>query len=81
MLREDVVQAVAQGQFHIYAVSTIEEGIELLTGVAAGELDSEGHYPEGGIYARIEAKLEVYHLLLKDKEKDKAEAADPKALD
>ncbi|MCX6741507.1 MAG: Lon protease family protein, partial [Candidatus Parcubacteria bacterium] len=78
MLREDIGQAVAQGQFHIYAVSTIEEGIELLTGIAAGELDSEGHYPEGSLYARIEARLEAFHLLLKDKEKDKSEAPDSK---
>lgn len=78
MLREDIVQSVGNGQFHIYAVSTIEEGIELLTGVAAGELDSEGHYPEGSLYSRIEAKLEAYHLLLKDNDKDVAERHEPK---
>ncbi|MHB1355412.1 MAG: Lon protease family protein [Anaerolineae bacterium] len=78
MLREDIVKSVGNGQFHIYAISTVEEGIELLTGVAAGELDSEGHYPEGSLYSRIEAKLESYHLLLKDKVKDMAETNDPK---
>ena len=78
MLREDIVQSVGNGQFHIYAVSTIEEGIELLTGVVAGELDSEGHYPEGSVYSIITAKLEAYHLLLKDEAKDVAETPEPK---
>ncbi len=39
MLREDVVAAVKQGVFHIYAIETIDEGIELLTGVPAGRMD------------------------------------------
>ncbi len=45
-LRRDVIEAVAKGQFHIWAIDTIDEGLELLTGVAAGDLDKEGtfHY-------------------------------------
>jgi lon-related putative ATP-dependent protease len=66
MLRDDVVEAVEKGQFHIYAVSTIEEGIELLTGVPAGEADAEGAYPEGSVYAGVQAKLEQYAALLKE---------------
>ena len=46
MLRPDVVQAVKDGKFHIYAVNNIDEGIEVLTGVPAGERDPDGHYPE-----------------------------------
>ena len=49
MLREDVLKAVEEGKFAIYAVSTIDEGIELLTGIPAGELDDDGRYPEGTI--------------------------------
>ncbi len=60
MLREDIVQAVAEGRFHIYAVSTVEEGIALLTGVSAGEPDAAGEYPEGTIYAAVMAKLREY---------------------
>jgi len=60
MLREDVVQAVAENKFHIYAISTVEEGIELLTGVPAGEPNEKGEYPEGTIYARVQAKLDRY---------------------
>ena len=58
MLREDVVQAVADGRFHIYAVEAITDGIELLTGVPAGEMDEEGNYPEGSIGRRIVERIE-----------------------
>ncbi len=58
MLRNDVVKAVENGKFHIYAVSTIDQGIEILTGVAAGERDADGIYPEGTINALVEARLD-----------------------
>jgi len=45
MLREDVVEAARQGQFHIYAVATVDEAIEVLTGVSAGVIDAQGEYP------------------------------------
>lgn len=57
MLRHDVVAAVAAGQFHIYAIDTIDQGIEVLTGVAAGERDAAGRYPAGSINARVEQRL------------------------
>ncbi len=47
MLREEVIEAVRQGRFHIYAAKTIDEGIELLTGIPAGERQKDGNYPEG----------------------------------
>ncbi len=47
MLREDVVQAAAEGRFHIYAVKTVDEAMSVLTGVAAGEPDSKGVIPKG----------------------------------
>jgi predicted ATP-dependent protease len=46
MLKEEVVEAVRQGQFHIYAVKNVDEGIEVLTGVEAGERGADGFYPE-----------------------------------
>ncbi len=49
MLRQDIVEAVAAAQFAIYPVATIDEGIEVLTGVPAGVPDDEGRYPEGTI--------------------------------
>ena len=58
MLREDVRDAVAAGQFHIYPVAHVDEGIELLTGMPAGEEDEDGNYPEGTINHRIVQRLE-----------------------
>ncbi|MFN8446358.1 MAG: ATP-binding protein [Caldilineaceae bacterium] len=57
MLRHDVVQAVADGQFHVYTVETIDQGITLLTGVAAGERDNEGSYPEDSINRLVQERL------------------------
>ncbi len=57
MLRQDVVQAVRDGQFHIYPVETIDQGIEILTGVEAGDRDEEGNYPEGTVNYLVEARL------------------------
>jgi lon-related putative ATP-dependent protease len=70
MLREDVVEAVREGKFHIYAVSRVEEGIELLTGVPAGERDENGEYPEGTVYAKVRAKLQEYAAKIKRASKE-----------
>ncbi|HMA89364.1 MAG TPA: S16 family serine protease, partial [Burkholderiales bacterium] len=60
MLRHEVVDAVAAGKFHIYAVSTIDQGIEILTGVAAGERDATGQFPPETINCRVEQRLSDY---------------------
>jgi predicted ATP-dependent protease len=57
MLRHDVIDAVAAGRFHVYPVETIDQGIELLTGIAAGERDNQGAFPEGAVNQRVEARL------------------------
>jgi len=57
MLRQDVVEAVEADQFHVYPVQTVDQGIELLTGVPAGELDEEGNFPEGSMNQLVEARL------------------------
>jgi ATP-dependent Lon protease len=57
MLRADVVAAAQVGKFHIYAVSTIDEGIEVLTGVAAGERTHDGSYSAGSVNERVQKKL------------------------
>lgn len=59
VLREDVVEAVRQGRFHVYSISTIDEAIELLTGQQAGEKDPEGRYPPESVNGRVLAKLQV----------------------
>jgi len=57
MLRQDVVDAVQAGKFNIYPVSTIDQGIEILTGMPAGERTAEGKFPIAGINQRVEARL------------------------
>jgi predicted ATP-dependent protease len=57
MLREDVVKAVYDGQFHIYEAKTIDKGIEILTGVPAGERQADGTYPEGTVNYRVDKRL------------------------
>jgi predicted ATP-dependent protease len=57
MLRHDVIDAVREGRFHVYAVETIDQGVEILTGVPAGERDAAGNFPPGTINQRVEARL------------------------
>jgi hypothetical protein len=57
MLRRDVVDAVAQGQFAIYAVSHVDEAAALLSGLPAGEPDGDGHYPDASVNFRVAARL------------------------
>ena len=60
MLKKEVVDAVKDGKFHVYQVSTVEEGIEILTGIPAGEPDPGGDYPEGTLYHKVQQKLKLY---------------------
>ena len=60
ILSDDVVKAVEEGMFHIYPVSTVDEGIEILTGVPAGEKNPDGTYPEGTVNDRVYKKLRYY---------------------
>lgn len=65
MLRADVCDAIASGKFHIYEVSSVEAGIELLTGVAAGTPNAEGDYPDGTVFAAVAAKLRRFYDAVK----------------
>lgn len=60
MLRHDVVEAVRRGQFHIYAIRRIDEGIELLTGKPAGKQLARGKFTPGSIHAMVDAKLLMF---------------------
>jgi predicted ATP-dependent protease len=57
MLRADVVEAARAGRFRVIPIETVDQGIEILTGVAAGEPDISGEYPEGTINRRVAARL------------------------
>jgi lon-related putative ATP-dependent protease len=60
MLRKDVVDAVRKKQFHVYRVSTVEHGIEILTGVKAGRADGQGLFPPGTVFGAVQEKLKTY---------------------
>jgi len=66
MLRRDVVAAVAAGQFQIHAVSHVDEAMELLTGLAAGQRDMHGAFEDGSINGNIEVKLLTYAEMKRD---------------
>ncbi|MCP3678175.1 MAG: ATP-dependent protease, partial [Deltaproteobacteria bacterium] len=57
MLKREVVEAVEKGQFHIYPIEHIDEGIEILTGLPAGEVQTDGAYPERSVNALVSKKL------------------------
>ncbi len=57
MVRQDVVEAAWAGRFHIWPVETVDEALELLTGLPAGERDEEGTYPADSVNGRVEARI------------------------
>jgi predicted ATP-dependent protease len=75
MLKPEVIQAVEQGKFHVFAASTIDEGVELLIGKPAGKPDADGNYPEDSVNGRVMKRLmelaELYRA-----HADKTEAKD-----
>jgi lon-related putative ATP-dependent protease len=78
MLKEEVVDAVRDGKFHIYSVKTIDEGIEVLTGVKAGAKGADGKFEEGSINALVDKrfsamadKLREYSVFESEKKKPK----------
>jgi len=74
MLKAEVVQAVLQGQFHIWAVDNIAQGIEILTGKKAGQQKKDGSYPKTSVFGMVDERLKTLALGLasfgKDDKKD-----------
>jgi len=66
MLREDVVEAVAAGRFHIHPVASVEQGIEILTGVRAGQRGAEGTFEPDTCYALVDQRLREMAKTLKE---------------
>ena len=75
VLKDEVVQAVRDGLFQVYGVSTIDEGIEVLTGVTAGQAGEDDHYPKGSVHQLVEKRLQGMARMAKDWEKEKDEEA------
>ncbi len=61
MLREDICQAVEDGNFNVWAVDTVDDGIEILTGIKAGVLDKHGHYPKGTVNYAVQQGLAYFY--------------------
>jgi predicted ATP-dependent protease len=74
MLKREVLNVVKQKKFHIYQVSSVEEGIEILTGVPAGKPNKKGNYPEGTVYGAVQKKLKYF---LERSQKIKKQFEDP----
>jgi lon-related putative ATP-dependent protease len=64
MLKEEVVEAVREGKFHIWSVDTIDEGIEILTGVPAGQRGEDGAFAEDSIFSKVDRRLRDMALSL-----------------
>ena len=86
MLKDEVIEAVEAGKFHVYGVSTIDEGIEILTGMPAGVQQEDGAYPEGTVHHLVELRLKDMADKLREfgrqtdanGKKDATPAAEPK---
>jgi lon-related putative ATP-dependent protease len=79
MLRKDLVEAVKEGKFQVYSVRNVDEGIEILTGVEAGEPGKDGSYPGSSVNGLVNEKLRQLAIGLKDfGEEGKKEAKKPK---
>ena len=71
MLKEEVVEAVQNGKFHIYSIENVKEGIEILTGIKAGERGSDGKYPEDTIYGMVDNRLRLMSEKIEKSSDDK----------
>ncbi len=69
MLKEEVVEAISQGKFHVWAVKDVDEGIEILTGIPAGKIQKDGTYPEGTVNYIVSQKLMEFFRKAKEIEK------------
>lgn len=76
MLNDDVVAAAREGKFRVIPVSTIDEGISLLTGIDAGSRDESGRFPKGSINARVEARLRGFAETRRDFLRRKTDGGD-----
>jgi len=75
MLRGEVVDAVREGKFHVWAARTIDDGIEILTGVQAGTPDTNGNYPADSVNGRVKARLADLGLRLRQAGPDRRDSA------
>ncbi len=73
MLKKEVVDAVKEGKFRVYAVKTVQEAIEIMTGVPAGERRTDWTYPEGTVNFLVDKRLKEMSKKLKAEDKSEGE--------
>jgi len=66
MLREDVLEAVKSGKFHIWPIGRVEQGVELLTGIRAGQRNGEGAFEKGTVFAQVDERLREMAKTMKE---------------
>ena len=81
VLREDVQQAVIDGTFHLHAIETVSQGIEVLTGVPAGARDPNGRFPAGSVFGRVERRVIEIAERLREAETAGRAPASPPSMD
>lgn len=77
VLKDEVVEAIEAGQFHIWSAATAADAIELLTGMPAGEPDGEGHYSADTVFGRVMTQLEAFDRALSERGIDRRQAKLP----
>lgn len=75
MLKEEVVEAIAAGRFHLWSIETIEQGIEILTGVQAGVAGKNGSFPKGTVFYQVAQTLKKMHARMRDEDDGKGKTA------
>ncbi|GAB4312457.1 MAG: ATP-binding protein [Candidatus Bipolaricaulota bacterium] len=73
MLPEDLVRSVTEGRFHVWSCATVEEGVEVLFGMPAGEADPDGNYPEGTLFRRVADRLDEIRARLRAEKEEGGE--------
>ena len=81
MLNDDVANAVKEGKFHIFTVSSIDDGIEIMLSAPAGKLGDDGSYPPESVHGKVYAKLKEYYLKSFDEPEENDGEADEKHSD
>ncbi len=73
MLKKEIIDSVKEGKFHIWPISKVEEGIEILTGMKAGELQPDGTYPEGTLFRKVDDRLKEFARIVSEFGKEEEE--------
>ena len=76
MLKSEVINAVANGEFQIWSVSTIDQGIEILTGTPAGVRQKDGSSPDGSVNQRVDRRLHEMTEIVRNFQKETGQSGD-----